>query len=83
MQSLYKKIEGFKYLQSYTSKLAISLGLTSIIGGDFNISLDVAENNLSDSNVKIYRYDPSYDCKGNTIDFFMSSKHILLENNLL
>lgn len=75
-----EKIKDFKNLQSYITKLASSLGLPFIIGGDFNLSLNVAENNLIYSNVKIYRYDPSHDRKGDTIDFFVSSEHILLED---
>ena len=76
----YKKVKDFQNLQSYITKLASSLDLPFIIGGDFNLSLNVAENNLIDSNVKIYRYDPSHDRKGDTIDFFLSSEHILLKN---
>lgn len=76
----FKKIEDFENLQSYITELASRLGLPFIIGGDFNLSLNVAKDNLIDSNVKIYGYDPSHDRKGDTIDFFMSSEHILLED---
>ncbi|XP_069109866.1 uncharacterized protein [Argopecten irradians] len=73
-----KKIQ-FQYLQVYLKELSEREEATVLLGGDFNINIDLIRDVISPDFI-LYEYSPSERRKGKVIDYFIASPKLSLTN---
>ena len=71
------KIQEFKSMLKYISKLSKELALPVLLAGDFNLTAEDIEPHLSSLLLDLHNYEPTTRRKSeNIIDFFISSKSL-------
>ncbi|XP_069124609.1 uncharacterized protein [Argopecten irradians] len=73
-----KKIQ-FQYLQVYLKELSEREEAAVLLGGDFNINIDLIRGFVSED-FSLSEYEPSERRKGKVIDYFIVSPELFFEN---